>query len=349
VDVADRTAEVAERETADLARSFGLRLERLVDWLGETGVRLEAPVRLSRVGAVKSNITLRLEDSRGTRLVLRRPPLGQLLESAHDIAREARILDRLAGTPVPSPAPVGLCQDATISEVPLLVMEHLEGRAIDRPEAAAEFSPAARAATAVSLVEALAAVHDLDLAAVGLDSLSSHGNYAERQLRLWLRQAERTRGGETAAVEPIAERLRQLAPPTGPTTLVHGDFHLMNAMFEPATGTVTGILDWELTTLGSPLADLGTLLAYWSSPGGAILGPPFDVTSAPGFLDTAAIVDLYSRRNEVEPASVAYWQALAFWKLGVIVAGVVERSSNATENPGGFDRQTVTGLLDCAR
>lgn len=348
MELADRPGPGADAETA-LDRRFGLRLDLLVAWLRSLGVPIEEPVRLDRIGAGKSNITLRLGDARGTRLVLRRPPLGHLLESAHDITREAGILDRLAGTDVPTPTPVGLCRDPRVSDVALLVMEHLPGHAIDGPEVVAEFSSEARRATAHSLIAALNAVHGLDLAAVGLDALSRRGNYAERQLKRWLRQSRSTRLNCGPEVESIAELLAGSTPADGPTTLVHGDFHLMNAMFDPAGGAVTGILDWELTTLGSPLADLGTLLAYWSRRGGAILGSPFDVTALPGFLETEEIIELYARSSSFAVESVVFWQALAFWKLAVIVAGVVERRANAAENPGGFDEETVAGLLGCAR
>lgn len=321
-----------------------IEADALGGWLTEIGCDFEPPLRMRRIGHGKSNITILLEDDHHGHWVLRRAPYGSLLASAHDVTREARILGALAGTGVSAPRPLGLCEVEQVSDAPLLLMEFVEGTTVDTETAALGLTEQTRAAIGPALCAALASIHELDIEAAGLADLSSHGHYGRRQLKRWRRQWEATREGEAADVEGVAERLEAALPEQTETRLLHGDFHLLNCLIDPAGG-VSAILDWELSTLGDPLADLGTLLAYWSAEGGHPIGGPYALTALPGFSAPDELVAAYAKRSGRDTGAVVFWQALAYWKVAIIVAGVNRRHRENPSNTSGLGAGAVERLV----
>jgi aminoglycoside phosphotransferase (APT) family kinase protein len=217
-------------------------------WLGKLGLDAEPPLRFAPVGQGKSNLTSVVTDAAGARWVLRRPPLGKLLPSAHDVAREHRVLSALQPTPVPTPDVIGFTDDPAVTDAPLLLMSYVDGVVIDSPEIGATIEPAGRHRLGNALARTLALVHAVDLAKTGLDTLASDEPYAPRQLRRWLRQWEASKTSELPAVDELAGRLAAALPEQHEVTLVHGDLHLVNVIVAPDGSRVRAVVDWELCT-----------------------------------------------------------------------------------------------------
>ena len=309
----------------------GLDTEAMSRWIEGLDAGLESPMTFDRVGLGQSNLTFLVTGAKGGRLVLRRPPLGELLASAHDVAREHRILSALQGSDVPLPVVHGLCEDPQVTDVPVLAVSFVDGAVLDDRSDAERLSPSARHRVGLSLIETLRAIHAVDLEEVGLADLASHKPYGERQLRRWSRQWELSRTRDLAELDRLTERLTGLVPQAGEITLVHGDSHLRNIIIDPADATVRAILDWELCTLGDPLADLGTVLAYWPQAG----DPPtmrFNASTVPGFATRAELVEHYATVTGRDVSSVPFWHGLGLWKLAIILEGVRRRQLDDPRN-----------------
>nr|WP_153347931.1 phosphotransferase family protein [Nocardia aurantia] len=300
----------------------------MVEWLTSSGLDHRLPLRATRIGLGQSNLIFEITDADDRRWILRRPPLGRLLSSAHDVVREARILTALAGTDVPVPRIVDL---ATDDGVPVVLMEHVAGLVIDRPVIAAALSPQHRRAVGIALPRTLARIHAVNLDDTGLADLASHKPYAERQLKRWTAQWERTKTRDVPRVDRLAERLRAAIPPQRELGLVHGDFHIRNVITDPVGGDITAVLDWELCTLGDPLADLGSLLAYWPQPGERETDS-FAMCALPGFPSRAELVTEYVAATARDVAALGFWHALGLWKIAVIREGVLRRTRDDPRN-----------------
>ncbi len=302
----------------------------LTDWLTslpDSGIT--GPVELTRIGAGQSNLTYLATDDLGRSVVVRRPPLGHLTASAHDVLREGRIMAALADTDVPVPRIFGAT--TTAEEVPVIAMSVVDGTSLNSPASAALLTPDARRAAAFGLVDAMTAVHRVDLEETGLTSLASHKPYAPRQLRRWAGQWDQTKTREAPALEALTERLRAAVPEQSETVLVHGDLHLGNIIVEESTGTVNAVVDWELTTLGDPMADIGSLLAYWPSADGPNL-PGFDAALAEGFPTADELADRYLEKTGRSRDALNYWHVLGLWKVAIIIEGVLRRVRDTPEN-----------------
>jgi aminoglycoside phosphotransferase (APT) family kinase protein len=297
------------------------------------GVR--PPLAVRPLPGGRSNLTYRVTDAAGTSWVLRRPPLHGVLPSAHDMGREHRVIAALAATPVPVPATFGLCQDPAVTGAPFYVMAHVEG-IVPRDEAvvAAALDEPARARAADALVDALVALHRVDPGRVGLGDLGRHHGYLERQLARWRRQLDQAGIRPLPALEEVRRRLEANLPAqVGPARIVHGDFRLDNVVLSPA-GQVLAVLDWELCTLGDPLADVGLLLVYWAEPGDQTLPLGTAPTVMPGFPDRAALVEAYATRSGRDLSQLDLYVAFASWKLAVILEGVVARHAGGAYGEG---------------
>jgi aminoglycoside phosphotransferase (APT) family kinase protein len=266
------------------------------------------------------------------------------------VARESLVLRALERTPVPTPAVLAFTDDPAVSDAPLLALEHIEGVVVDELSVAEELGPQARERLGLELASTLAPIHAVDLAATGLDDLASHKPYAARQLRRWRRQWEDSRTRDLPAVTELADRLEAAMPPQREVTLVHGDYHLLNVIAAPDGSQVRAVLDWELCTLGDPLADLGCLLAYWSEPGDRSPGIHVMV-GLPGFPSRRQLAERYATQTGRSLATVGFWHALALWKIAIITEGVRRRiindQRNAAEN-GVPTAALVDDLLDRA-
>ncbi|TQK42405.1 aminoglycoside phosphotransferase (APT) family kinase protein [Streptomyces sp. SLBN-118] len=310
-------------------------------WFRTLGVDFAGPLTYDRIGLGQSNLTYLVRDREGRRWVLRRPPLGHRLESAHDVAREARILTALEGTAVPTPRVLGLTDDPLVTDVPLLLMEFVDGQVADRMSVARSLTPERRRAIGMSLPRTLAKIHAVELEATGLTGLASHKPYAQRQLKRWSVQWEKSRTRELPALEDLTRRLAAAVPEQRELTLVHGDFHLRNVITSHDNGEVTAVLDWELSTLGDPLADMGSLLAYWPEPGEEETGGDFAASALEGFPDRAELAQAYLAETGRDPAALTFWHVLGLWKVAVIAEGVMRRAIDEPRNRSATGTPTV--------
>jgi aminoglycoside phosphotransferase (APT) family kinase protein len=283
------------------------------------------PFSFALIAGGHSNLTYRVVGSDGHPLVLRRPPLGQLLASAHDMEREHRIIAALADTPVPVPAARAYCADASVSGAPFYVMDFVEGYVIrDRLAAEALLTEPARRAAGAHLVDTLAAIHAVDVEAVGLSDLGRHEGYVARQLKRWYGQWQQSKTRELPAIDELHEVLGAHIPDQGPACIVHGDYRLDNTMVS-ADGRVVAVLDWEICTLGDPLADVGLLMVYWTGPTDEPSAWTGSASTAPGFPDRAALLQRYAEATGRPVETIDFYVAFAFWKLACILEGVYAR------------------------
>ena len=282
------------------------------------------PLRYELLAGGHSNLTFAVTDAAGERWVLRRPPLSARLATAHDVGREYRVMAALQDTAVPVPPTVGHCDDESVLGVPFFVMRFVDGHVLhDVDTVAAHLPHAARRRAGERLVDVLADLHAVDPDAVGLGDLGRREGYVERQLRRWATQWEHTRTRDLPVVERVHARLAEDVPDQGPATIVHGDFRFGNTL-TTADGDCAAVLDWELCTLGDPLADLGWLLHYWELPAddGVNEAAP---TRAGGFSTRDEVVARYAQRSGRDLSHLAYYRAFAAWRLACIVEGVYSR------------------------
>ena len=298
----------------------------------------------------KSNLTFGVRSTAGD-VVLRRPPLGHILPSAHDMAREHRVMAALGGTAVPVPRMLAFCDDAALLGQPFYVMQRVEGHVCrdSLPDGYAD-EPAQRRAIGEALVGVLADLHEVDPVAVGLGEFGRPDGYLSRQVRRWGMQWEATRLPGNEALDALLAELAADVPSSGRTGVVHGDFRLDNTMLHPTEpGRVVAVLDWEMATLGDPLADLGLLLVYWSqADDGGLRGGTEVVPSATvleGFPTRAEVTELYSARTGADLSALPWAQAFGFAKLAVVCAGIVARAQGGSMLGEGFDVADKIGPL----
>ncbi len=303
----------------------GIDVDAVTAWLTANVDGAVGPFEFEVIAGGHSNLTYRVTGADGERLVLRRPPLGHVLASAHDMGREHRILSGLQDSAVPVPPVKGFCDDVEVNGAPFYVMGFVDGHVLrDRAAAEAALDEAARANASRSLVDTMAAIHAVDLEAAGLADLGRHEGYIERQLKRWYGQWNQGKTRELQAVDDIYEGLLARVPDQGPATIVHGDYRLDNSMVD-GSGNVVAVLDWEICTLGDPLADVGLLQVYWNGPNdpeGAWSG---SATTAPGFWDRRQLADRYAEVSGRDLSQLDFYVAFAFWKLACIIEGVYSR------------------------
>jgi len=286
-----------------------------------------APLRVTRHEAGYSNETFFV--SRGdARWVLRRPPRGALLPTAHDVLREERVLAALASTGVRAPRSVIACSDLSVIGAPFYLMERVDGVVIREELPPAFDAMEERQRLGTEMIDALVELHAVDPRAPALAALGRSDGYLERQLRRWAGQIELTLP-QTRALPGIAEAtawLQAHLPRSSETTVVHGDYKLDNVVFSTdAPARLRSIFDWEMATLGDPLADLGWMLAYWGDTGEPVaqmIPGPNVVTIAPGFHTRAEMAALYEERSGRSLHHFDFYYTLALWKLTIIIEGL---------------------------
>ncbi len=304
----------------------------------------------------KSNLTYRVDSPAGS-AVLRRPPLGHVLPTAHDMVREHTVMSALAGTDVPVPRMLHLCTDAAVLGQPFYVMERVEGHVcrVDLPAGYAD-QPAQRRAVGEGLVDVLAALHDVDPASVGLGEFGRPEGYLERQVRRWVKQWDATRIEGHEALDALADELAAAVPATQRHTVVHGDYRLDNTILDPTTpGRVAAVLDWEMSTLGDPLADVGILLGYWSQADDtgarteALVVPAATVLE--GFPTRAEVAERYAARTGLDLTPLPWYAAFAAFKLAVVCAGIVARVRGGAMVGDGFEgiEERIGPLVEIGR
>ena len=321
MDVVDTVAQAEELERPPLI--VRAPLEAFLDAQGLGS----GPVAAEPIGEGHSNVTYLLRRG-GERFVLRRPPRPPLPPSAHDVLREARLLAALADQPVRTPPVLATCDDESVLGVPFYVMEYLEGTVITHTMPEALDTPAERARTGEELIDALVEMHAVDWRAAGLDTFAKHTGYLERQVRRFTGLWDFNKTRELPVVQEVGDWLAANLPDTPETTIVHGDYRLGNTMFEPeAPARLKAIFDWEMATLGDPLADLGYMTATWSQRDDEL--SMFDitpVTKSEGFPDRDGLVAMYTEKSGRSVSDLRWYQALAVWKAAVFMEGNYKRA-----------------------
>jgi aminoglycoside phosphotransferase (APT) family kinase protein len=295
-------------------------------WFAEHAPAARPPLTYERIAGGHSNLTYRVTDAAGSEWALRRPPLGKTLSSAHDMAREHRVVAALGGTPVPVAPTVGLCEDESVNGAPFYVMDFVRGPVLRGvSEAQASFpDEAERHAIGMRVADTLAQVHAVDPDAVGLGDLGRKEDYVARQLRRWYGQWEKSKTRELASIDRVHDRLAARIPAQEGASIVHGDYRLDN-MILTDSGEVAAVVDWELCTLGDPLADVGTLMAYWPERDAADIAIGMPANLAPGFPTREELATRYAEASGRDLADLDFYTALGYWKLAIILEGVYAR------------------------
>ena len=303
----------------------GVNVPAVTEWLHAHVADARGPFTFDFIAGGHSNLTYRVTDSNGLRLVLRRPPLGHVLASAHDMGREHRIISGLQQSAVPVAPALGFCDDPAVNDAPFYVMGFVDGHVVrDRDTAEAILSLDARRNASESIVDTMAAIHSVDLQASGLDTLSKHEGYVARQLKRWYGQWNQQKTRELPAIDQVHDALLQRIPEQGPATIVHGDYRLDNCMIGD-DGHVVAVLDWEICTLGDPMADLGLLQVYWTGPDDPSSAWNGSACSAPGFLNRADLASRYAAVSGRDISQLPFYVSFAYWKLACILEGVYAR------------------------
>ncbi len=322
-------------------------------WFAEHVPGADPPLRFERIAGGHSNLTYKVSGPDGGRWALRRPPLGKRLGSAHDMGREHRVVSALGRTAVPVAPVLGLCEEESVNGAPFYVMEFVEGPILRGVAEAVAFPDQAdRRAIGIRVADTLVAIHAVDPEAVGLGDLGRRADYVARQLRRWQGQWEKSKTRELAAIDQVHERLAARIPAQGPATIVHGDYRLDNMILTPA-GEVAAVVDWELCTLGDPLADVGLLMVYWPERGEQTIALGQPANLAPGFPTREELRERYAERSGRDLSNLDFFIALGYWKLAIILEGVYARYSagqygKVEEGIGQF-AQLVERLAEAAR
>jgi aminoglycoside phosphotransferase (APT) family kinase protein len=296
------------------------------------------PLSVAQFHGGMSNPTFMLEDGAGRRRVLRKKPPGKLLPSAHAVDREFKVISALARSDVPVARAYALSEDTAVIGQAFYVMEHVEGR-VFRSYALPETPPAERAAIYDAMNAVLARLHRVDYLALGLADYGKAGGYAERQISRWARQYEASKTDHVPAMEELARWLPQHLPQADETTIVHGDFRLENMIWHPSEPRVLAVVDWELGTLGHPLADLAYNCLPWHVPDRQ-RGDLTVLTPDHGIPSEAQYLDAYCRRTGRDGiADWRFWLVLSLFRLAAISQGVYKRGLDGNvSSPGALDR-----------
>jgi len=337
----------------------GIAVGPVAEWMEQNITGAVGPFEFEIITGGHSNLTYRVVAGDGTNFVLRRPPLAAVLATAHDMEREHRVISAVGLTAVPVPKALGLCTDEAVNGAPFYIMNYVDGVVLHDEEAVLESIPdlLIRAEISRSAVVALANLHTADVHAIGLGNLGRTEGYVDRQLKRWQGQWEKTKTRELPAMDEAYERLIRTKPDQRYTSVVHGDFRLGNMLVSPTSGQVLAVLDWELCTLGDPLADFGYLLNNWLEPGEPNYRGATDFpTQTGGFLTKDEITDIYCERTGFDPDHLAehgdFYRSFQMWRLAAIVEGVYSRYlkgalGELTEDIDDYAEQ-VTNLAEAA-
>ncbi|WP_051939483.1 phosphotransferase family protein [Phaeacidiphilus oryzae] len=328
----------------------GLDLDRIRRHLDAVDPDLLAgPLSAELISGGKSNLTYRLTDG-SRRLVLRRPPLGHVLATAHDMGREYQVMSALAGTPVPVPRTRLLCRDEEVVGATFYLMDEVEGRVYRDAADTADLGPERAQAISRRLIDVLAELHAVDPASVGLEKFGRPEGYLERQVARWHRQFESSRSREIPGVEELQRRLTEGVPVSQRATIVHGDYRLDNTVVG-ADDEIAAVLDWEMATLGDPLADLGLMKIYWEMGEQQPENPvAHGVSPRAGFPPMAEIETRYAERTGLDLTPMPWYTAFARYKLAVIAEGIYYRYLQGKTVGDGFEQmgRIVPGLIAAA-
>ncbi|WP_217141479.1 phosphotransferase family protein [Streptomyces sp. AC627_RSS907] len=315
----------------------GLDLDRLRGLLDrERPGLVNGPLSGRLIEGGRSNLTYALDDGT-SKWVVRRPPLGHVLATAHDMKREHRVISALHPTDVPVPRPVLLCEDEDVLRAPFYVMEFVEGTPYRTAEQLAPLGPERTRAAVLNLVDTLVELHAVDPGEVGLAGFGRPEGFLDRQLRRWAKQLDASRNRDLAGIDELHATLGRELPVSPAPTVVHGDYRLDNVLIGGADDEIRAVLDWEMSTLGDPLTDLGLLVMY-SRPLAVPDSPVSTTAEAPGHPAPSELVERYAARSGRDVSSVAWYTAFAWFKLAVILEGIHYRYTLGRTVGRGFDR-----------
>ena len=333
-------------EGAANSREPLLVIEPLLSFLAANGLDAPDEITAEHVGDGHSNVTFLLS----TGVVLRRPPRGPLPPSAHDVLREARLLRALEPTPVRAPKVLAVCDDEAVIGAPFYVMEEIEGVVVTDSIPAPLDNPEQRAAIADELIDALVELHAVDWTEAGLEGFGKPTGYLERQVKRFLGLWEINKTREIDEVETIGNWLRENMPQSPPSTIVHGDYRLGNTMLaSDPPAHLKAIFDWEMATIGDPLADLGYMMVHWIRPGDQVGYFNLQaVTMLDGFPSREEMIAKYEQRSGRSMQALNWYVTLALWKAIVFMEGNYKRAiSGATDDP--YLKSFGDGVIELAR
>ena len=318
-------------------------------WISAQVPTLIPPLRWTKLEGGHSNLTCLLQDSRGQRAVIRRPPMGELLPMAHDMAREWAVISALGGTAVPVPKALGFCADASVTGAEFYLMGHVDGHPLYSDDDARRWAPEPlREKLAFSFIDVLADLHAIDPAAVGLAGLGKHDGYIARQLKTWYRSWNASIAGAQLD-DPRAHALQQYfldhLPEQGPARIVHGDYGLHNTLVG-ADGAIAAVVDWEISTLGDALADLAYALNQWAEPGDPPGARRVAPTTLPGFPTRHVLAQRYAQRTGCDLSRLDYYIGFNRWKSAAIVHGVYARYLEGKKSTAGVDLDSLRRSID---
>jgi aminoglycoside phosphotransferase (APT) family kinase protein len=313
----------------------GLDVGALTEWIERTrppGLSPTGPLRTELITGGRSNLTYRITD--GTRTwVLRRPPLGHVLPTAHDMSREFRVISALADTDVPVPVPLALCTDADVIGAPFYVMDLVAGTVLDEARLAG-MDAAAAGRVSAELLDTLVALHTVDPERVGLGDFGRPDGFLHRQLARWHAQSLASQQSPRELEEAVSSALTATAPADGRSSIVHGDYRLTNVLFD-TDNKIVAVVDWEMATLGDPLTDVGLLYVYHRlSEDGAAVMPA--MPAANGFLSPAQLLGGYAERSGHAHDDIWWYVAFGYYKLAVICEGIAARYAQGMTLGSGF-------------
>ncbi|HET8993840.1 MAG TPA: phosphotransferase family protein [Rhodococcus sp. (in: high G+C Gram-positive bacteria)] len=280
----------------------------------------DGPLTARLISGGRSNLTYGVSDGR-RELVLRRPPLGHVLKTAHDMTREHRVITALAGTEVPVPRTFLLCADTKIIGAPFYIMELVEGTPFRTAEELAPLGRDRVRAISERMVDTLARLHSVQPAAVGLEDFGRAEGFLERQVRRWQTQLDASRSRTLEGADELHRLLVEQLPATSGSTIVHGDYRLDNVLIDE-NDQVAAVLDWEMATLGDPLTDVALLMVYQQLARRDGPVPVSTVSRAPGFLDDEKVLSRYADASGRDLSGMAFHLGLAYFKLAVILEGI---------------------------
>lgn len=333
----DGVIEAGRAGGVDGADPPGLRMGPLATFLAEhvSGFRADLPLRARLLAAGRSNVTY-VVDQDDARCVVRRPPLGHVMESAHDVGREHRVTSGLWQVGYPVPRPLAFCAEEEVLGAPFMVSAYVHGLSLgaadSEPVSAADAGRACQ-----SFVRGLADLHQVDVVAAGLETLGKSDGYVSRQVRRWGRQWETTQTRRLPDMDALGQWLAahvQAAPPVARPTVVHGDYRLDNLLLNPHDLSLAAVVDWELSTLGDPVSDLAVALVYWTQADDGLRSEvpvASGATSGAGFWTRADVVEAYLRLNPVDTSHLDFCLALACYKLAVIMESIVARTQQGLQ------------------
>ena len=316
-----------------------LPLDRLGEWLSGMGSTVSPPLRQELVSGGRSNVTYLLTGSGGTRAILRRPPFDAVLATAHDMNREWRFISALRDTGVPVPRTIARDESGELLGVPFYVMSYVEGLVPHDAAAASSLEPEARGALAAQLIDVMADLHQVDVDSVGLGDIARRDGYIQRQLRRWKGQRDQSACTDVEAVGRAYERLVSLVPEQVRTGIVHGDLRLGNVICD-GSGAIEAVLDWELATLGDPLADLSWLISSWAQPAdqpSGVADPHAAPSTLDGFPGRDWLAARYAERSGADLSNLSFYIAFSIWRGVCISAGVYTRYMSGAMADDGFD------------